>query len=380
MRRNSDVLFKKLMSISTGILTINLDAIASNWRFLSNVAASSEVAAVIKANAYSVGAKVIAGHLFQTGCRSFFVTTLDEAFDIKSALPESADIYVLGGVREGDEKLFERENFIPVIFSIEMLHRWKQYSIHRGLYLKTAIKVDTGMSRFGIQPEEFLAELPSINNDINLVLFMSHLACADEKSHSLNKQQKEKFESLNKKVKSIFPNVKSSLANSSGIFLGSEWHFDLVRPGAALYGINPHPDLANPLRPVINLRLPVLQIKTMESPATVGYSATASVNAGSRLAVVAGGYADGINRTLGSKPQGYCCDQLVEAIGRISMDSTIFDVSSVDASDEMILESGIEVIGDRIALDDLTRKNKSLGYEVLTSMGTRYQRLYVRDE
>lgn len=368
------------MSISTGILTINLDAIASNWRLLSKVA-SSEVAAVIKANAYSMGAKVIAGHLFQTGCRSFFVTTLDEALDIKSVLPESADIYVLGGVREGDETLFERDKFIPVIFSIEMLRRWKQYSSQRGLKLKTAIKVDTGMSRFGIQSEEFLVELESsIKDDINLVLFMSHLACADDKSHALNKQQRDKFDVLSKKVKSVFSNVKSSLANSSGIFLGSDWHFDLVRPGAALYGINPHPDLANPLQPTIKLRLPVLQIKTMESSATVGYSATASVGSGSRLAVVAGGYADGVNRTLGAKPQGYCCNQLVEAIGRVSMDSTIFDVSAVDASDEMILESGVEVIGDRITLDDLTRKNKSLGYEVLTSMGSRYQRLYVRDE
>ncbi len=369
------------MSISTGILTINLDAIASNWRFLSKLAASSEVAAVIKANAYSVGAKTVAEYLFQTGCRSFFVTTLEEAFDIKSVLPESAEIYILGGVRKGDETVFEREKFIPVIFSVEMLRRWKKYAYQQGSRLKTAIKVDTGMSRFGIQFEEFIAELESsTTNDINLILFMSHLACADDKSHSLNKQQKEKFDSLNKKVKSIYPNVKSSLANSSGIFLGSEWQFDLVRPGAALYGINPHSNLANPLRPAINLRLPVLQIKTIEMQATVGYSAIASVNSGSRLAVVAGGYADGIHRTLGEKPQGYCCGQLVDAIGRVSMDSTIFDVSSVNASDEMILESGIEVIGDCITLDDLTRKNKSLGYEVLTSMGSRYRRIYVRKQ
>jgi alanine racemase len=363
------------------MLTINLDAIASNWRTLSKVTASSEVAAVIKANAYSVGAKAVAELLFQTGCRSFFVTTLDEALDIKSALPESADIYVLGGVREGDEKIFEREKFIPVIFSIDMLRRWKKYSIRQGANLKTAIKVDTGMSRFGIQSKEFLVELESsLKDEINLALFMSHLACADDKTHELNKLQKERFEELNKKVKSIFPNVKSSLANSSGVFLGTEWHFDLVRPGAALYGINPHPDLANPLRSAIKLRLPVLQIKTVEEPVSVGYSATSKVNSGARLAVVAGGYADGINRTLGAKPQGYCCGQLVEAIGRVSMDSTIFDVSSVDASDETILSSGIDVIDERITLDDLTRKNNSLGYEVLTSMGTRYQRVYVRDE
>ena len=369
------------MSISTGILTINLNAIASNWRFLSNVAASSEVAAVIKANAYSVGAKAVAKELFQTGCRSFFVTTLDEAFDIKSVLPESVDIYVLGGVRDGDEKIFERENFIPVIFSIEMLRRWRKFSVQQSSKIRTAIKVDTGMSRFGIQSEEFMNELDSsLKDDVDLILFMSHLACADDKSHTLNQQQKDRFAELNKKAKSIFPNVKSSLANSSGIFLGSEWHFDLVRPGAALYGINPHPAEINPLRAAINLRLPVLQIKTMQESVSVGYSASAKVKSGARLAVVAGGYADGINRTLGSKPQGYCCGQLVESVGRVSMDSTIFDVSSVDASDEAILNCGIDVIDDRISLDDLTQKNKLLGYEVLTSMGSRYQRIYVRDE
>jgi alanine racemase len=209
------------MSISTGILTINLDAVASNWRFLSKVAASSEVAAVIKANAYSVGAKAIAKELFQTGCRSFFVTTLDEAFDVKSVLPELVDIYVLGGVRDGDEKIFERENFIPVIFSVEMLRRWRAFSVQQSLKPRTAIKVDTGMSRFGIQSEEFMNELDSsFKDDVDLILFMSHLACADDKSHVLNQQQKEKFSDLNRKVKANFPNVNGIL-----IWYALEQHF-----------------------------------------------------------------------------------------------------------------------------------------------------------
>lgn len=184
---------------------------------------------------------------------------------------------------------------------------------------------------------------------------------------------------LQKKVKNIIPSVKLSLANSSGIFLGEEWQFDLVRPGAALYGINPQPGMQNPLRQSIKLTLPVLQIKEMESDCSVGYAATANVKKTSRLAMVAGGYADGIHRTLGFQPQGICCGVHVAAIGRVSMDATIFDLTNVPASEKEIIESGIEVINEQITLDGLSSQNRALGYEVLTSMGSRYQRSYVRD-
>jgi alanine racemase len=369
------------MSSATGILKINLDAIASNWNFIRASAPRSEIGAVIKANAYSVGARFVAKVLYDQGCRSFFVTTLDEALEVKDIISKGSQIYVLGGVREGDEAIFVEENLVPVIYSIEMLHRWIRCATNMPAALQTAIKIDTGMSRFGMQIEEFLSEFPKLvqEKNISLQLLMSHLACADEPLHPLNLRQLNKFRDLGEKVKSIIPSLKLSLANSSGIFLGEEWQFDLVRPGAALYGINPQPQLDNPLRQVINLRLPVLQLKEMERDSSVGYSAVAEIKKASRLAIVAGGYADGIHRTLGSQPKGICCGFPVNAIGRVSMDATIFDVTGVQASEKEIFESGIDVINDRITLDDLSLRNGSLGYEVLTGMGLRYQRNYVRD-
>jgi alanine racemase len=368
------------MSSATGVLKINLSAIASNWRFMREFAPKAEVGAVIKANAYSLGAQKVAEMLSDQGCRSFFVTTLDEAFETKSFLDSSSSIYVLGGVMVGDEDVFAKENFIPVIYSVEMLHRWIKYCEVTNQFLATAIKIDTGMSRFGMQLDEFINEFLGLSKtNINFVLLMSHLACADDKLHPLNELQLKKFQTIVAQVKTVFPSLKASLANSSGIFLGEEWHFDLVRPGAALYGINPHPGNSNPLQKSISLELPILQIKTLVDIASVGYGAGIQLESGTRLAVVAGGYADGVHRSLGLKPQGVCLGKKVIAVGRVSMDSTIFDVTDVDATDEEILSAGIEVIGDRFSLDDLIKANNSLGYEVLTSLGQRYQRHYLQE-
>jgi len=368
------------MPSATGTLKINLDAIASNWRLMCELAHQSEVGAVIKANAYGLGSKKIAEILFNQGCRNFFVATLAEAIEIKSFLNASPTIYVFGGVMAGDEDVFANENFVPVIYSIEMLKRWATYSMTRKKYPPCAIKIDTGMSRFGMQVTEFLSEFSGLNEHLNLILLMSHLACADEPAHRMNEEQLDKYNQVLTLVKSKFPDVKASLANSSGIFLGKKWHFDLVRPGAALYGINPQPELPNPLRSVIHLRLPVLQVKTMVSDAFVGYSACAQIKRNGRLAIVAGGYADGVNRSLGARPMGICCGQKVYALGRISMDATIFEVSSVMSTDEEIIESGIDVISEEITVDEISQRNGALGYEVLTSLGMRYQREYVRDE
>lgn len=368
------------MPSATGILTINLDAIVSNWRYMRDVAMTADVGAVIKANAYSLGAKVVAETLYGEGCHSFFVTTLEEAFEIKSVLKSDALIYVLAGVRSGDEDIFANEKYIPVIYSMEMLLRWTNYCEAKKQNFPTAIKIDTGMSRFGMSPEDFLTTFPHIYQKITTVLLMSHLACADDSDHYLNRIQLVRFESLLSQIKGFIPSVKASLANSSGIFLGKEWHFDLVRPGAALYGINPQKSTKNPLKQVVHLRLPVLQIKYVDADVTVGYSAIAKAKIGSRLAVVSGGYADGINKTLGYKPIGICCGEKVSAIGRVSMDATIFDLSCVNATDQEIFDSGVEVISESRTLDDLTTENDSLGYEVLTGMGSRYQRIYVRKE
>ncbi len=206
----------------------------------------------------------------------------------------------------------------------------------------------------------------------NPVLFLSHLACADEAGHPLNRDQLDNFRVAAAKIKTFFPTIKTSLANSSGTFLGNQYHFDMVRIGAALYGINPQPAMPNLLKPVIDLKLPVLQIRATEQVVSVGYGATSQVPPATRLAVVAGGYADGIHRSLGLVPKGQVNGVDVHAIGRVSMDSCIFDITHVSGAPQHI-----DVINDTMTLDYLMSANKALGYEVLTSLGRRYQRHYI---
>lgn len=363
------------MISSTGVLTIDLSAIQSNWLQVAAMLDSNvECAAVVKADAYSVGALEVAKALYSAGCRVFYLATLHEARDIRSALPQDAVLYVLGGVRQGAEAAFVDLNLIPVLYSPVAVNQWLDFCRLRSQAFACAIKLDTGMTRLGLTNGEFeqlLAMAPQAPL-LNPILFMSHLACADEPSHPLNDEQLQRFNSAVAKIKTLFPHIKTSLANSSGTFLSDAYHFDMVRIGAALYGINPQPALQNPLLPVIDLKLPVLQIRTTEQPSSVGYGATASVTTARRLAVVAGGYADGTHRSLGLAPKGQVLGVEVDAFGRISMDSCIFDITHIPGTPEYI-----DVINTELTLDYLMSANKTLGYEVLTSLGRRYQRCYI---
>jgi alanine racemase len=195
--------------------------------------------------------------------------------------------------------------------------------------------------------------------------------------HPQNRQQLQSFENVVDIFKDHFPQIRCSLANSSGVFLGKEWHFDLLRPGAALYGVNPTPHLSNPLKPVVHLSLPILQVKTLSEDVFVGYGASYRSTKGSRLAIVAGGYADGVHRTLGFKPLAKFADTKIEAVGRVSMDTTIFDISNISLPEASLVGQFINVIDDELSLDFLTHRNSSLGYEVLTSLGSRYKRIYL---
>ena len=362
------------MISSAGILTIDLSAIQSNWCFVDSRLEKAECAAVVKADAYSVGAAEVASALYATGCRSFYLATLEEAIELRQLLPQNVTLYVLGGIRLDAEPEFVRFHLIPVLYSLLDIQRWLAFCLLVRLALPCAIKIDTGMTRLGLSDSEldkFIALIPN-ESWLNPILFMSHLACADEPDHPLNALQLTRFKAVVSKIKWYFPEVKASLANSSGTFLGEEYHFDMVRIGAALYGINPQPRNKNPLRPVINLSLPVLQIRTTETGVSVGYGAQGSVGPKTRLAVVAGGYADGVHRTLGLNPRGIVNGEEVRAVGRISMDSLIFDISAVNSN-----PAYIDVINHQITLDVLMQANKSLGYEMLTGLGRRYDRYYL---
>lgn len=280
------------------MLTIDLSAIQSNWLYLRSLSSSeTAVAGVIKANGYGLGAKPVARALYDVGCREFFLATIDEALIVREILPSDSLIYVLGGCRDGDESRFLRANLIPVLCSLEAIKRWAKANSGSPLSAVCAIKINTGMNRLGLNSSDFdlLCNDLVLFRSINPVLLMSHLACADEPSHPLNLQQRDKFIKCVEKAKKIFPALRTSLANSSGIFLGEQWLFDLVRPGAALYGINPVPGSANPMRSVVTLSLPIIQIRTLDEISYVGYGAEACLPKGARIAVVAGGYADGLH-------------------------------------------------------------------------------------
>ena len=363
------------MISSTGILTINLTAIQSNWLYVSaRLREGAECAAAVKANAYGVGALEVTKALYAVGCRYFYVVTLHEALELRNALPSEAVLYVLGGVPGGMDDVFLDLNLIPVLYSRLAIDHWLSFCKLRNQAVPCALKINTGMTRLGLDDSELdglLGEAADISY-LNPILVMSHLACADEPTHPLNNEQLKRFSSVVTKIKNRYPEIKASLANSSGTFLGDDYHFDMVRIGAALYGVNPQSGTSNSLTPVINLRLPVLQIRITERPESVGYGATASVPAGARLAVVAGGYADGVHRSLGLSPKGQVDGVDLKAVGRVSMDSCVFDITDIPGE-----PTHIDVINDGLSLDSLMSTNKTLGYEVLTSLSYRYQRRYI---
>ncbi len=367
------------MKPATGILTISLAAIQENWRRVNQqLITPSAAGAVIKTNAYGLGAAEVGRALFSVGCREFFVATLDEALAARQALPSAAIIYVLGGSRPGAEHLFFQHRLVPVLFELSAVERWRQACIQHDIAGPCAVKINTGMTRLGLDPREFQLLLNTRNGfaHLHVLLVMSHLACADELDHPLNKRQLAIFSQLVAEAKAVLPRARFSLANSSAIFRGSDFHFDLVRPGASLYGINPTPEAPSPVLPVVNLRLPILQSRVLEQTASVGYGATVNVAPPTQLLVAAGGYADGLHRTIGAQGYGELAGQQLPVIGRISMDTTLFDASSL-AGVSLAEEAMIEVINERLTVDVLATATHALGYEVLTSLGTRYQRQYL---
>lgn len=365
------------MSTASGILTIDLSAIQANWRFVCD-RLSAPPAAVIKANAYGLGAEPVGKALYDAGCREFFLATLQEALDARSDLPSDACLYVLGGARAGEEREFFRHRLIPVLSSLPAVERWARACRREDLAAGAALKFDTGMTRLGLSDVEWqrLRENPPLLQACNPVLWMSHLACADEREHSLNRLQQQRFSALCTEAKRFFPAIRCSLANSSGVFLGSDWHFDQARTGAALYGYDPHLGRTPAMQPVVRLELPILQCRELTRKSNVGYGATESCPAGTRLAVVAGGYADGLNRTIGKGARGRLGNVDVPVVGRISMDTTIFDVTRASLPEEP--ESAyITVLDEKMTVGAVTERAGALGYEVLTSLGHRYRRRYL---
>jgi alanine racemase len=359
-----------------GILTVDLAAIAANWNALAGMTVPVECAAVVKGDGYGCGLEPVTRTLYRAGCRTFFVADIAEGRRVRAVASDAA-IYVLNGVMPGSAQAFAADYLRPVISSTTELAEWDAFVATRNWRGGGALHVDTGMNRLGITFDEAVAIAPRLQSENHgFTLLMSHLACAEIPGHPMNDRQIRLF----REVRMLYRGVASSLANSSGIFLGGTAYCDLVRPGVALYGVNPTPAKKNPMRPVVELKARIIQVRTINKGDTVGYGAAFTATRPSRIAIVAVGYADGFLRSAAAA-RGKPAAEVVVAgkrcpvAGRVSMDVLAVDVT--DLSDGAVRRGDFAtLIGGRLSVDDLAAGMGTIGYEVLTHLGRRYHRVY----
>ena len=351
-------------------LQIDLGAIQANYRALRERLGASECAAVVKADAYGLGAAKVGPALWEAGARRFFVALPDEALALRTQLPD-AKIYVLGGLFAGAEQDYLSQAISPVLNSLGELEAWRNLPADRRP--AAALHLDSGMARLGLpadEAERLIAD-PALLEGIEIDYLLSHLACADEPAHPLNKAQLQSFQAFCRS----FPGLSRSLTNSSGIFLGPDYHFELARPGIALYGGNPTPRKENPMRGCVRLRARVLQIREIPAGTSVGYGATYTAAKPVRVATVAMGYADGYSRHISNQGRAWLAGNPVSVIGRVSMDLITLDVSGLPAEISMP-GALVDMIGERETIDHVAERAGTIPYEVLTSLGRRYHRAY----
>jgi len=353
--------------LAGGVLVVDLDALARNYRLLRRSAQPAACGAVVKANAYGLGVGPVARRLFAEGCRDFFVATPAEGVELRQILA-SARIFVFDGVWERAEQPLAASDLIPVLNSLEQIDRWRDTGRPAALHL------DTGMTRLGLSEAEVavLAESSERLRGIRIELVMTHLACADEPEHPLNAEQLMRFERLRRRL----PQAPTSIGNSAGVFLGSEYRGDVVRPGIALYGGNPFVSRANPAEPVVTLYARVIQLRDIDVAQSVGYGATHVAHPPARLAVVGVGYADGYPRRLGGCGVAAVGGTRVPVVGRVSMDTLCLDVSRIPA-DSTKTGQRIELIGREVSLDEVAEASGTISYEILTGLGARLHREYL---
>ena len=355
------------------ILSIDLDALAENYGILAGQAARGiGCAAVVKADAYGLGVERVAPVLIAAGCRQFFVAQLEEGIRLRGLLPE-AEVHVLGGLLPGLESDFEAHGLTPTLNSLGEIEIWARHARRQEQSLAADLHVDTGMRRLGLPPDELdrLAGEPERLAGIDVALLISHLACAEQRDHALNAGQLADFHQARDRL----PPAPASFANSSGIFLGPDYHFDLLRPGVALYGANPTPDRETPMRPVVRLQGRIWQVRDARPGETVGYGATYEVTEPTRIATLALGYGDGHPRALGSRGEVFVGGQAAPVIGRISMDSTTIDVSGLPEG-QVRPGTLVDVIGLNNPIDAVAASAGTVAYELLTNLGRRYHRTY----
>jgi alanine racemase len=359
-----------------GVLTIDLAAIAANWKRLYGMTVPVESAAVVKADAYGCGIERVVPVLKKVGCRTFFVADIAEGRRVRAAAPDAV-IYVLNGLMPSTAPAFADVNLRPVINSTTELAEWDTFIAANNWDGGAALHIDTGMNRLGLTPEEAVAIAPRIQSATHgFKLLMSHFACAETPGHPMNDQQIRLF----REIRILFRGVPSSLANSAGIFLGGTAHCDLVRPGIALFGGNPIPGQKNVMRPVVELKGRITQVRQIKKGDTVGYGASWTAARPSRLAIIAVGYGDGYFRSAAAGKGKAPANVIIAGkpcplIGRISMDLLAVDVTDLPGSAARRGEFAT-LIGSGIDVDEFGAACGTIGYEVLTNLGRRYHRHY----
>ncbi len=367
-------------------LTVDLGALTNNWLDMKRRSGKARTAAVVKADAYGMGIEDCGSTLYHAGARDFFVATVSEGVTLRSHAPE-ARIFVLSGIWPGQERDVFANDLVPVIASEEQLSFWMSALADRGDH-PFALHVDTGFNRLGLPLEDalYLADDPTRPASFDPVLVMSHLASADTPSSPMNKVQLEAFRNVSK----AFEGVEASLSASAGIWLGSDYHFDLTRPGIALYGGEAVCDMKNPMRPVAKAEARIIQIREAGEGQTVSYGGTYTLKRKSRLAIAAVGYADGYHRSLSGSgiplrdmgrggAEGFINGYRVPVAGRVTMDLTIFDVT--DVPDNAVRAGDyIELFGPNVLVDEVARAAGTIGYEMFTGLGLRYERQYLIED
>lgn len=357
---------------ATAVLEIDLSAIVSNWQYLCRQHPSGRVGAVVKADAYGLGAAAVAQALAKAGCETFFVATLAEAVALRRVLPRER-IIALNGLAVGHEEAFVGHNIIPALASLPEVAAWRAMAHRANRRLPAVLHIDTGLSRLGLAREEFAALTADLSwlEDLELVLVMTHLVSAERPEDPMNARQREDFAA----ACAALPPVPRSFANSSGIFLGPDFGSDLARPGAALYGINPTPSRPNPMRHVVRLLARVLQVRNLPRGATVGYNATWRAERPSVIATLGIGYADGWPRVLSGRSAAFFDGRPALLVGRISMDLLCCDITELPP-----LRPGAwaELIGPNIPVDRVAEAAGTIAYELLTRIGPRVRRRELR--
>jgi alanine racemase len=342
--------------MSTAKLTIDLEALAQNWANLDRLT-QVETAAVVKADGYGLGAAQVAKRLAQAGARQFFVAVAEEGAALRRALGEGPRISVFSGHMPGDAALIQTYDLTPLINSVDQLLLHVETLPGHGF----GIQLDSGMNRLGMEPAEWAA-LRSLALAQKPTVVMSHLACADEPMHPMNPRQLRTFNEMTQDVE-----VPLSLSATGGMMLGEKYHFDLCRPGVGLYGGLPFIDAV----PVVTLDVPVIQIRDVAPGETVGYGNTFTARAPTRVATVAAGYADGLIRAMGDKATFTHEGTKLPVLGRVSMDLITVDVTALQEAPQQL-----QLIGMHQSVDTVAGFAGTIGYEILTAMGARYDRAY----